>query len=50
MFLQLSVLQGSQSNPLLLLEFHLIPPSSVLIEISEGIDHYWYGESEDEYS
>ena len=31
-------------------EEHLIPPEPVLVEDSETVDNYWYGQSQDKYA
>ena len=45
LFLKFSVLRGSQHHTFPLLQLHLTPPESVLVKVSEGVDHDWYGKS-----
>lgn len=40
--------QLHRALPLLVL--HLVPPQSVLVEDSEAVDNYWYGQSQDKYA
>ena len=52
---QVELLSGSElgcqlHRPLPLLVLHLVPPESVLVEDSEAVDNYWYGQSQDKYA